>query len=419
MMSSHELILRPSGRLVFREGCPADPNGLDAWTRRVARGFASCQAAGLFALAASRPDVPPSPSLSFWCDISCRYLTQLCRTPEHAGRHSEPMDPPGPEEIGSMLAGAPPMEGGEYLCADILQAVWMDLDAWIHESVKTSGLGLSEWLTKRAPRWHQVGRVCFHLAENKRDPEFPFAFMATYAPQLSRSGRVQYRPLGKALQEYAGVRNKKALIALLTPVHRAAEKSGLVKELVESGDVFHPLSWTPGEAYRFLKEVPDFEESGLLVRLPDWWRKRPRARAAVTIGDRKQARFGADAMLDFRVDLSLGDQRLTEEERQRRYEAAMKPVQAYLSRFDDETKPEGYRLLFCCWRCGSDAGAPEVDSYVSDWSECVAVWQKAICAWGPQRIEDVGLTDEMWHHTAADLFVAEPVCAITKQGVLL
>ena len=46
------------------------------------------------------------------------------------------------------------------------------------------------------------------------------------------------------------------------------------KELVDSGDIFHLLAWTPAEAYRLLKSVPLLEESGLLVRLPDWWRKR-------------------------------------------------------------------------------------------------------------------------------------------------
>lgn len=196
----------------------------------------------------------------------------------------------------------------------VLLGLWAGLDAWVREEVASSGEGLTAWLEKRAAIWHQVGRVCFHLGENKRDPGFPFAFLATYAPRLSKGGRVQYQPLGKALQEYAGERNKKALIQLLSPVHLASERSDFIKEMVESGEVFHPLAWTPGEAYRFLKDVPLFEESGLLVRIPDWWRKRPRPRVAVTIGEKKQSRFGADSMLDFKVEVALGDEVLTEKE---------------------------------------------------------------------------------------------------------
>ena len=55
-----------------------------------------------------------------------------------------------------------------------------------------------------------MGRVCFDLAQNKREPELPFAFPATYAPRISRDGRAEYRPPGKALQECAGSRNRQA-----------------------------------------------------------------------------------------------------------------------------------------------------------------------------------------------------------------
>jgi SNF2 family DNA or RNA helicase len=193
----------------------------------------------------------------------------------------------------------------------LLHNLWIDLDGWVRKEIALSALGLSGWLKKHAPLWHQVGRVCFHLAENKSNPDFPFAFLATYAPRLSRGGRVQYQPLGKALQEYAGQRNKKALISLLSPVQAASEKSDFIKKLVDSKDVFHTLAWSPKEAYRFLLDVPLLEESGLLVRLPDWWKKRPRPRVVVTMGEKKRNRLGMDAMLDFRVELALGEERLT------------------------------------------------------------------------------------------------------------
>jgi non-specific serine/threonine protein kinase len=286
----------------------------DAWIKRAVASFSSCQAAGLFSLAATRPDTPASPSLSFWRDFAGRYVTELCRTPEFSSSCLDPIDPPAPVEMTTIRLGAPPMQGAEYLNDNVLRGLWGDLDSWVRSEISASGIGLGGWLKKHAAIWHQVGRVCFHLAENKHDPELPFAFLATYAPRLSKGGRVQYQPLGKALQEYAGERNKKALINLLSPVHRASEKVDFVKDLVDSGDVFHPLAWTPGEAHCLLKNVPLLEESGLLVRLPDWWRKRPRPKVSVTIGDKKQSRFGADAMLDFKVSLALGDQSLTEKE---------------------------------------------------------------------------------------------------------
>ncbi|MBN1919528.1 MAG: DEAD/DEAH box helicase [Verrucomicrobia bacterium] len=310
---SCDLTLTPAGRLLVREDEGEDGVGPDAWMKRAVAAFSSCQAAGLFALAATRPDTPPPPSFCFWRDFACAYVTQLCRTPEIAGNRLSLIEPPAETERMTMLLSAPPMRGGEYLSSDVFRDLWVDLDAWVREEVSRSD-GLTVWLRRQAPLWHQVGRVCFHLAENKRDPEYPFAFLATYAPRLSKGGRVQYQPLGRALQEYAGERNKRMLINLLSPVHRAAEQVDFVKDLVESGDVFHPLAWSPGDAYRLLRSVPLLEETGLLVRLPDWWRKRQRPRVAVTIGEKRKGGLGADAMLDFRVDLALGDERLTEAE---------------------------------------------------------------------------------------------------------
>ncbi|MBN1102416.1 MAG: ATP-dependent helicase, partial [Deltaproteobacteria bacterium] len=282
--------------------------------KKVVKAFSSSQASGLFALAASNPDAPLSPVFAFWRDFACRYLTLLCRSPESGGGVFDSIDPPQPAEIKAMQEAVPPMLGGEYLNVGLLQDFWIDLDGWVRKEIASSGAGLSGWLKRHAPMWQQVGRVCFHLAENKRDPQFPFAFLATYAPRLSRGGQVQYQPLGRALQEYAGERNKKALIGLLSPVQAASEKSPWIRNLVDSGDVFHPLAWSPRDAYRFLQEVPLLEESGLLVRLPDWWQSRPRPRVVVTMGEKRQSRLGADTMLDFQVELALGEERLTKAE---------------------------------------------------------------------------------------------------------
>jgi non-specific serine/threonine protein kinase len=309
-----DLILTPAGRLHLREEEPNEIRPPAVWMRKVADAFSSCHAAGLFALAASNPGIPLSPSISYWRDFASRYLSRLCRTPESTESRLEPIEAPSPAELSALREAAPPMLGGEYLNTELLHRFWIDLDDWVQEQISSSGSGLSGWLKKFAPAWHQVGRVCFHLAENKNDPRFPFAFLATYAPRLSKAGQVQYQPLGRALQEYAGRRDKKALISLLSPVQTAAEKSPFVKQLVDSGNVFHALAWSPRDAYAFLKTIPLLEESGLLVRVPDWWQRRPRPRVAVTMGDKKHNRLGTETMLDFKVEIALGEDRLSDEE---------------------------------------------------------------------------------------------------------
>ncbi|HAK94565.1 MAG TPA: ATP-dependent helicase [Planctomycetes bacterium] len=309
---SDDIFLAPSGRLYFRTSGADGAATHSAWIRHAADAFADCQGAGLLALAASKPDIPLAPAIAFWRDFAGLYLTALCRTPEGAGAH--PVNPPGAETLRTHIEGTPPMEGGEYLRPELLDSLWRELDAHVRADIDRAGGDLARWIRERAPAWHQVGRVCFHLAENKRDPAFPFAFMATYAPRLSKSGRVQYQPLINAVRESAEEKDREALVRLLSPVHRASERCAFIKELVDSGDVFHSLAWTPAEAFCFLKEAAACEESGVLVRLPDWWRARPRPRVSVTVGTEAPARLGAGGLLDFKVEVALGGETLTEEE---------------------------------------------------------------------------------------------------------
>ncbi|MBP6707941.1 MAG: DEAD/DEAH box helicase, partial [Candidatus Accumulibacter sp.] len=95
----------------------------------------------------------------------------------------------------------------------------------------------------------------------------------------------------------------------------AAEKSPWLKSLVDSGAIFHPLAWSPSEAYRFLRNIPAFEESGVVVRIPDWWRPRqpPRPQLKVSLGERA-AGLGLAAMIDFRVELTLDGETLSDDE---------------------------------------------------------------------------------------------------------
>ena len=277
---------------------------------RALNAFDTDESAGLFELAARPISGGLPPDLSYWRDFARRALTARCHTPVGT-TDLEALPPLSDSDAAFLILSAPPMEGAEYLSAEVLGRLWTSLDEWTRHQALQAG-GLEAFLLKRAPLWRQVGRVCFHLAENKKDPEYPFAFLATYAPRISDSARVRFQPLSRALQEFAGEGNRKALVRLLTPVQRAAENSPLIQDLLSSNDIYHPLAWTPQEAYRFLQEVPLYEESGLLVRVPDWWGRRPRPRVQVSIGNEKRNVLGLDAILDFSVKVAVGDDTLSE-----------------------------------------------------------------------------------------------------------
>jgi len=303
-----EIKLTPTGHLHW-ESAEERP---EARTLRAIRAsFLRDWREGLFTLAAEKVDTGGSLTLRYWQGLADRYLTSLCHIP--GSTKAIDVTPTTPAECATMVLTAPPMTGGEYLTTDVLLQVWNGLNEWIRESIASAG-GLDAFLESRAPKWNQVGRVCFHLAENKNDADRPFAFLATYATGFGTGGRLKHLPLRKALEQYAGAKNRAGLIKLLTPIQRAAEQLDWVRELVDSGEVYEPTAWIAERAYTFLRTVPELEDSGLSVRLPDWWKKRPRPLISVTIGRNKQSALGTGAVLDFDVRLALGDETLTPEE---------------------------------------------------------------------------------------------------------
>ena len=197
----------------------------------------------LFTLAAQKVQAQDLPSVRYWRQFAERYITRLCHVP--ADREHFELERPAAADCARWMSAAPPMPGGEYLCEETLQGIWSHLNDWVREAAIADG-GLTALLQKRAPQWHQVGRVCFHLAENKHDGERPFAFMTTYASGFGAAGRLRRLPLHRALAQYAGARNRAALITLLAPVQQAAEACPWVQDLVDSGDIYRPMAWPAG-----------------------------------------------------------------------------------------------------------------------------------------------------------------------------
>lgn len=308
------LAVTPTGHLT------GSLTGLESWpiegaAERVSAAFVKGAAAGLLHLA-SREAMTQLPAVpAYWRRFARYYLTRFCHRPENGGPDL-PTPVPSEREFQEWTDGAPPMDGGEYLSADVLRGLWAALDEHARGKAKTETGGAAAFLRSLGSQWHLVGRVCFHLAENRKNDSHPFAFLATYSAGLSEGGQARHRPLAQALREYAGQGNREALLKLLTPVHRAAENSAFVRSLVESGALFKPLAWKPSEAYGFLKEIPLFEANGLAVRLPDLWGgKRPsRPTVSVRVGEKRKNGLGVDALLDFRVSATLDGEDLTPEE---------------------------------------------------------------------------------------------------------
>ncbi len=282
--------------------------------KHIAEAFEINQSMGLLTLAGADKTEGWQSCLTYWREFATHYLHQLCRKNPLATKEIGPLQAPSQQDLENMLLGLPPMLGAEYCTTAAVNNIWDEFDKWLRSKVVSLEGGLREFIATYLPDWHQVGRVCFHLAENKAEPEYPFAFLATYAPRLKESSRTQYQPLSQALQEYAGTEKNEALWQLLKPISDAAKSCQWVKTLVDSGDIYHPFVMSPQEAHQVLRSVPQLEESGILVRLPDWWKKRPRPKVQVSIGNKQQKSLSVDTLLDFQVDVVIEGSRLTQEE---------------------------------------------------------------------------------------------------------
>lgn len=305
------LTLSPQGHLHLEE---IDGTELgSAVAARLRAAFRGSHAAGLLHLAGPELSQELPADFGFWRGLGRLFLSHLCAVPNlEEGRTGLSVPPPGPE-LASLAEGAPPMRGGEYLSAEILGQLWQDLLIEVQARLSAFKGSAEEFLLELNPAWNLVGRVCFHLAENKQNAQRPFGFLATYTSRLSAKAKAQHVPLGRAVQEFSGAGNKNGLLTLLKPIQKAAENSSLLRSLVDGGDIFHPQAWTPDEAYRFLKDIPAYEAAGVVVRVPDWWhaKKPPRPEVQVTIGKKEPSGLGFDALVDFKVGLTLDGEALS------------------------------------------------------------------------------------------------------------
>ena len=307
------LVLTPHGSLTLRrEGEAAMPEFEHG--ARLETAFGRGTGHGLLRLGADEVGAILPPVLSYWREFATRYVTALCALPDIGeGQTKSPVPIPADEDLNKMAAAAPPMAGAEYLTASVLADLWRSMDAAFDAELIEAKLSVQEFLKSRHPAWNLVGRVHFNLAENRKDDEAPFAFLATYTTRLSAQAKAQHLPLGKALQEYSGAKNRERLLSLLMPVQRAAEQCGWLKTMVDTGEIFHPLRWRPQQALALLKDVSTLESAGVVVRMPASWRMNRPARPQVkaTVGGKVPSQLGLDALLDFRMEVTLDGENLS------------------------------------------------------------------------------------------------------------
>lgn len=266
----------------------------------------------LLCLGFCNQSTPLSASLDIFRKLVGLYVKKLTHTPNLEILREQVELILTPDEIEDFLANIPFMVGAEYITPSFLESIWLKLDLAFKNKVKNYKGSVDELIKTFSPDIHLAGRIYFHLVESKKD-DLPFAFLTTYSTSLNKEGKSKHVPLKHALEEYGS--DSKKLLELLSTVYLAARESQIVAGLIETGEIFHPLSFSAQEAYNILKEIPIYEKYGIICRIPNWWKNRTNTlRVDINVGNTSPSFFGQKALLDFKINLLCGDNELSEEE---------------------------------------------------------------------------------------------------------
>lgn len=263
----------------------------------------------LFCLGFTGLSAPVSDSLHFLYTTASIFVKALSKKPDIEFLREKTVVEPDPGEIESIINNAPFMNGAEYMDNQWVMQVWQKLNDLFTDRISHYQGSVAEFFASLNPSVHTMGRIFFHLVESKKD-DYPFAFMATYSSMVSNEGKTRHLPLKNALAEYKN--DNKKLLELLSTVNKASQKSDFIYGMVDSGEIFHPIGLMASEAYTFLKEIPIYEEAGILCRIPNWWKSKANSlRLSVKIGTKPPSLLGFDALVDFNAQISMGDDQLT------------------------------------------------------------------------------------------------------------
>ena len=216
---------------------------------------------------------------------------------------------------------SPLMTGAEYLSRVVLDDLWQRLHAEFRSEIRQYKGTVEEFIRQYSPDVHLIGRVFFHLVESKKN-DHPFAFLATYSTGLNKQGRSQQLPLKHALTRNTE-RTGKSCSICSRPFIARPKRALLSRDFWRAANLFHPLAWSAKEAYTFLREIPLYEQSGILCRIPDWWKGGSASlQVSISIGDSQPSTVGMDALLSFDIGLHIEDAPVSLEEARRLLESS-------------------------------------------------------------------------------------------------
>lgn len=272
------------------------------------RAFLRSQGEGFLALAFG-PEEPDAAPLRRFCRETVRELLQEILRGGNTLLSDE-------ASAGETLEYAPTPEEGEELTVEALLMIGREVRRALREAAGETEEEIRTWIASKNPEWKDIGRVTFHLAENRKDSDgrHPFVFLATYPDRTGKNGEVRHIPLASALKLYADDREQTARI--LAPLEKAARRAPFLDAMLRDRSLFKPCLWNAHDAFLFVRASDACREAGIPIRL-NRDTKRPRKltlNVSIDTAPRRPGMPLTDSILRFSVAAAAGDRILTQDE---------------------------------------------------------------------------------------------------------
>ena len=284
-MTTSTLALTPHGRLTV-VSVPDDPPLPFELAKQLVMDSVLGSGQVLLRLGAEHVGAALPPVIAWWRDLAVRYLTALCTLPEVAEHLPGRVPSPDAGELQALAWSAPPMDGAEYLSVGVLERLWQELDAALHAELQASGQPLGVFLKALNPAWNLVGRVHFNLAENRHDEQCPSPSSPPTPPGCRRRRRRSTCRWARRCANTPARPTSESCCRCCCRCSAPPRPAPGCRTVLDAGEIFHPLRWTPARRCRFLHDVPELERAGVVVRMPPRGAPPPAAAA----GDRHRRR---------------------------------------------------------------------------------------------------------------------------------
>lgn len=274
-------------------------------TQAISSAFADSTAHGLYSLTNLTDTTQLTPSVKFWHEFASSYLQMRKLLPQTPA----PLVPDATfsrRDHASRLANLSDLPGSEHYSIDLLYRFWKQLDCWVCDQINHHGLSINSPTTSPSLQRYTLH---FHLDHNNDNYARPFNMFVSYRDRVG-----EHRPFKELYSEFDPKNSGEQLLKLLQPLNRASEASHLIAELIETEEIFKVSHWSCKTAYVFLREVGLYQRCGIHVEIPQWWQQRLTPEVKISLEQTKQKQLSAESLLDFKLDLMLGDQPLTQAE---------------------------------------------------------------------------------------------------------